>query len=114
MAFRFFFLSSQTVIQQIINDMRNSLAKRLTIRITAVVLVMLAIITSLVYISVKEYMLEEAQERYLGVMLDEYEEIRRRLSDIYVASLNSIHEIERDIDHPDLMAEHLERFVINN
>ena len=112
--FVFFFVSSQTVTQQIIKGMRNSLAKRLTIRITAVVLVMLAIITSLVYISVKEYMLEEAQERYLGVMLDEYEEIRRRLSDIYVASLNSIHEIERDIDHPDLMAEHVERFVINN
>ena len=41
----------------------NSLAKRLTYRIMAVVLVMMAIISIVTYYSVRSYMLEEAQER---------------------------------------------------
>ena len=34
----------------------------------AVVLVMMFVITSLVYFSVRNYMLEEAQGRYLGIL----------------------------------------------
>ena len=44
--------------------MRNSLSSRLTYRIMAVVLVMMVIIAGVVYFSVREYMLEEAKERY--------------------------------------------------
>ena len=94
--------------------MLNSLAKRLTFRIMAVVLVMLAIITGFVYVSVRNYMLNEAQERYLGILLRMQEETRRRLSDIYVAAKNNVHDIERDIDNPDMMYGHMERIVRMN
>ena len=54
--------------------MASSLAKRLTYRITAVVLVMMAVIAGFTYFTVKKYMLQEAQERYEGVLLRDHEE----------------------------------------
>ena len=90
--------------------MRNSLSSRLTYRIMAVVLVMMVIIAGVVYFSVREYMLEEAKERYYGILLKSHEEIRRRLSDVYVATTNNVHDIERDIDNPDKMFGHMERY----
>jgi sigma-B regulation protein RsbU (phosphoserine phosphatase) len=80
----------------------------------AVVLVMMAIITSLVYFTVRKYMIEEAQERYNGILQKEYEEFRRRMSDVYVAALNNRHDIERDIDKPDMMYDHMSRIVSLN
>ena len=94
--------------------MASPLAKRLTYCIMAVVLVMMAIITGIVYFSVREYMLEEAQERYLGILLRAHEEFRRRMSEVSVAARNNVHDIERDIEHPDMMYYHLERILGSN
>lgn len=94
--------------------MMNSLAKRLTYRIMAMVLVMMAIITGMVYFFVRTYMYEEAQERYSGILQKHYEESRRRMSDVYVATKNNVHDIERDIDNPDMMYDHLRRIVSIN
>jgi sigma-B regulation protein RsbU (phosphoserine phosphatase) len=79
-----------------------------------VVLVMMVVITGLVFFTVRHYMLEEAQERYEGVMGKNCEEFRRHLSDIYVAAKNNTHDIERDIDHPDMMYDHMRRIVSQN
>ncbi|MBR3530567.1 MAG: SpoIIE family protein phosphatase [Bacteroidaceae bacterium] len=94
--------------------MKGSLAKRLTFHIMVVVMVMLTIITGFVYISVKDYMLDEAKERYLGILLTEREKVRRKLSDIYVATVNNVHDIERDIENPDLMLGQVGRIVNQN
>ncbi|MBP5514202.1 MAG: SpoIIE family protein phosphatase [Bacteroidaceae bacterium] len=94
--------------------MRNSLSTRLTYRIMAVVLVMMAIITSVVYFIVKKYMLDEAEQRYLGILLENHQDLRRRLSSVSIAVQNNIHEIERDIDNPDIMFGHMERIAGQN
>ena len=94
--------------------MQSSLSARLTYRIMAVVLVMMAIIAGVVYVTVKKYMLDEAEERYLGFLLENHQEIRRKLSDVHVAADNNIHDIERDIDNPDKMFDHMERIVRQN
>ena len=94
--------------------MQSSLSKRLTYRIMAVVLVMMAVIAGVVYNMVKEYMLDEAKERYKNMLLSSHEELRRHLSDVYVASKNNMHDIERDIDNPDRMFSHMERIVRQN
>ena len=94
--------------------MQSSLSKRLTYRIMAVVLVMMAVIAGVVYNMVKEYMLDEAKERYKNILLSSHEELRRHLSDVYVASKNNMHDIERDIDNPDRMFSHMERIVRQN
>jgi sigma-B regulation protein RsbU (phosphoserine phosphatase) len=80
----------------------------------AVVLVMMAVITGLVHYSVREYMFKEAQERYTGILQTTFEEFRRRLSDVYVSAMNNVHDIERDIDKPDLMYDHVKRVVSLN
>lgn len=80
----------------------------------AVVLVMMSVITSLVYFTVRNYMLEEAQERYEGILKKNREEFKRRLSDVYVAAKNNVHDIERDIDSPEAMYDHLHRIVSLN
>lgn len=94
--------------------MQSSLSARLTYRIMAVVLVMMAIIAGVVYFTVREYMLDEAKERYRGFLLENLQEIRRRLSDVYTATENNVHDIERDIDNPDKMFDHMERVVRKN
>ena len=53
----------------------RSLSKSLTYRIMAVVLLMMAVITSVVNFNVKSYMLDEAQDRYLGLLLENHQEM---------------------------------------
>lgn len=94
--------------------MKDSLSARLTYRIMAVVLVMMAIIAGVVYFTIRRYMLAEAEERYLGFLLENHQEIRRRLSDVHVAAENNVHDIERDIDDPDKMFDHMQRIIRQN
>ena len=76
-----------------------------------VVLAMMAVIASIVYFTVGEYMEDEAMQRFQIVVMRAHREIQRRLSDVYVANINSLHEIERDVDNPDKLPDHLERIV---
>ena len=94
--------------------MKNSLSSRLIYRIMAVVMAMMAIITGVVYVTVREYMLDEAKQRYESVLLDYHEELRRHLADIYIAAQNNVHDIEHDIDHPERMTEHMVRILKKN
>ena len=87
------------------------ISQRLTLRIMMVVLAMMAVIASIVYFTVSKYMEDEAMQRFQIVVMRAHREIQRRLSDVYVANLNSVHEIERDIDDPDKLSDHLERIV---
>ena len=89
----------------------RTISKRLTLRIMMVVLATMAVIASVVYFTVGKYMEDEAMQRFQIVVMREYREIQRKLSDVYVANINSVHEIERDIDDPDLLYDHLERIV---
>ena len=91
--------------------MKKSLSARLTYRIMAVVMVMMTIIASVVYFTVRKYMLDEVKERYLSILLENRQDLRRRLSDVHVAVENNVHDIERDIDNPDMMFEHMERMA---
>ena len=99
---------------KILRRMAKPLSARLTYRIMAVVLAMMVVITAVVRYFVKEYMLEEAQERYLGMLLENHQEMRRWLSEVHVAVENNVHDIERDIDDPDAMFGHMERIVRQN
>ena len=92
----------------------KSISKRLTLRIMMVVLAMMAVIAGVVYFTVSEYMDDEAEMRFQIVMMRAHREIQRRLSDVYVATNNNVHEIERDIDDPDRLYDHLERIVKEN
>ena len=89
----------------------RSLSKSLTYRIMVVVLVMMVVITGIVYFSVRKYMVAEAEERYEGVLQRDHEEFRRRLSDVMVAAKNNLHEVERDVDHPEKVIGCLERIL---
>ena len=92
----------------------KSISKRLTLRIMMVVLAMMAVIAGVVYFTVSEYMDDEAEMRFQIVVMRAHREIQRRLSDVYVATNNNVHEIERDIDDPDKLYAHLERIVKEN
>ena len=79
-----------------------------------VVLAMMAVIAGVVYYSVGEYMDDEAKQRFQIVVMRAHREIQRRLSDVKTATNNNVHEIERDIDDPDKLPDHLERIVRMN
>ena len=92
----------------------KSISKRLTLRIMMVVLAMMAIMAGVVYFTVGEYMDDEAKHRFQIVAIRAHREIQRRLTEVYVATTNNVHEIERDIDDPDKLYDHLERIVRQN
>lgn len=89
----------------------RSISKSLTYRIMAVVLVMMVVITSVVYFTVKAFMLDEARDRYLGLLLENHQEMRRKLSDVYVAVRNNIDDIENEFDQPEKLKLRLERIL---
>ena len=68
----------------------------------------------MVYATVGEYMEEEAQQRFEIVVTRVHREIQSGLSEVNVASINNVHEIERDIDVPDKLYDHLKRIVRQN
>ena len=92
----------------------KSFSQRLTLRIMMVVLAMMAVIAGVVYFTVSEYMDDEAEMRFQIVVTRAYREVQRRLSEVFVANINNVHEIERDIDDPDRLYDHLERIVKEN
>ena len=92
----------------------KSISKRLTLRIMMVVLAMMSVIAGVVYVAVGEYMDDEAEKRFQIVVTRAHREVQRRLSEVYVANVNNVHEIERDIDDPDKLYDHLERIVRRN
>lgn len=91
--------------------MRNSLSARLTYRIMAVVLVMMVIITSVVYFTVREFMLNEAKERYLNVLRKIQVDSRRVTTMVDMVTLNNVHDVEEDLHEPKKLFEHMERIV---
>ena len=94
--------------------MASSLAKRLTYRITAVVLVMMAIIAGFTYFTVRRYMLQEAQERYEGVLQRDHEEFRRRLSNVKVATESHVNVMEQDLNDIDQISANVEHITRSN
>ena len=94
--------------------MQNSLSARLTYRIMAVVLVMMMIIAGIVYVTVRESMLTEAQGRYLGILRKIQGESRRVTTMVDMPTLNNAHDVERDIDDPEKLFAHVERIVRMN
>jgi len=91
-----------------------TLANRLSLRVMAVLIVMSAIIMSIVYVVTKDSMAREGESRYEGIILHSNEKIRGVLSDVYVAAINNINDIERDISNPDILQLHLEHMVHQN
>ena len=91
-----------------------TLANRLIIRIMAVLIVISAVIMSVIYVITKSSMVREVESRYEGIILHENEKIRGVLSDVYVAAINNINDVEQDIDNPDKLQKHLERMVRQN
>ena len=93
---------------------KKTFAWRLSLRIMIVLLIMSAVIMAVVYGVTREALAREAESRYEGIILHENEKIRGVLSDVYVAAINSLNDIERDLDSPDMLQQHLERMVKQN
>ena len=93
---------------------KRSFANRLSLRIMAVLIVVSTIIMIAVYLITKDSMAHEAEARYEGIILHTNEKIRGVLSDVYVAAINNVDVIERDLNDPDLLQQHLERMVSQN
>ena len=86
-------------------------ANRLSLRIMAVLLLTSAAIMCGIYLITRESMAREAESRYESILFNSNERIRGVLSDVYVAAINNINDVERDIDDPDKLQEHLERMA---
>ena len=91
-----------------------TLANRLSIRIMLVLTVMSVIIMAIVYLITRQSMVREVESRYESVILHANEKIRGVLSDVYVAAINNINNIETDIDSPEKLQTHLKRMVGQN
>ena len=89
----------------------SSFATRLAQRIMAVLFLSMAAIAIVVYYVVQNGVSNEVEERYEGTLLQTREQLRDVLSDVSVAVENNVHDVERDIDNPDKMHEHVARML---
>ena len=92
----------------------QSFAKLLTRRIVLALLVTLGV-TSWLIITLSRHVMEvEAAERYQEVMLSTSENVKSTLSDVRVAAINNVYEIEQSLNDPDEMFHIMERIVSLN
>lgn len=88
-----------------------TLPRRLSLIVMGVLVVMSAIIMAVVFSITRRTMVAETESRYEGIVMLTNEKIRGVMSDVYVAAVNNLNVIERDIDSADRLREHLERMV---
>ena len=93
---------------------KQTLANRLSLRIMVLLVVLTTIIMAIIFAITRDSMAREAESRYESIILHSNEKIRGVLSDVYVAAINNINDIERDINDPDKLQKHLERMVTQN
>ena len=93
---------------------RSSFAKRLTRRVLLTLFVVMSGVSYLVYQIALEVLEEEEEQRY-EVMLDwEAEYVRRSLSHVRMAALNTVYAFEMTLDRPDQIQALVERIVRDN
>ena len=93
---------------------KSSFTNRLSFGIMAVLIVISTIIMIAIFVITKDSMAREVEARYESVVLHQNEKIRGVLSDVYVGAINSIENIERDLDDPDALQTHLEKMLGRN
>ncbi len=89
----------------------RSFGKRLTWRIMLTMFVVMGLTSVLIFKVSSNFMMTAAYIFGNAMVKDKSSEIHHILSDIHVASVNTIPVIEAQIDHPDAMAPIMERIV---
>ncbi len=89
----------------------HSFAKRLTWRIMLTLLVVMGITSAMIFGSAMVTIYAESNVYCTRLLKNKNKEVRQILSDIYVASTNTIPTIEENLDKPDKMYDIMERIV---
>ena len=81
-------------------SVKKSFANRLTMWITVTLLLVMVVITLIVSAVVKKAMTDEAERRYQEAVERTNESISRLLSNVEVAAINNVHDIEETLHEP--------------
>ena len=92
----------------------RSFAKRLTGGIAITQLVVMAIASYLIYNLTREFIQDEETDLYKSYLKAAHQDIRRVLSNVNVATMNSVPVIEENLDRPDKMYSIVEQMVALN
>jgi len=92
----------------------RSFAGRLTWQIVLVLFVTMGMTATLIALFAMTYMESEAIEKYQAHLENSKENIRRVLSDVYVASVNTVPVVEEHLDNPKEIERILQRMVTLN
>ena len=101
-------------MKKIYKRKRRSFAGRLTWQIVLVLLFTMGLTSWLIAVFSMSFMEGETTEKYQGHLENSKENIRRVLSDVYVASLNNVPVIEENLDNPHEVERILQRMVTLN
>jgi len=93
------------------NKYKRSFAKRLTWRITLILLLVMGVTAALIFGAAMETIYAESDIFCQTLLKDKSREAHQILSDIYVASKNTVPEIEENLDKPDKLFDIMERIV---
>ena len=92
----------------------RSFAKRLTGGIAITQLVVMAIASYLIYNLTREFIQDEETDLYKSYLKAAHQDIRRVLSNVNVATMNSVPVIEENLNRPDKMYSIVEQMVALN
>lgn len=96
------------------NPYPRSFASRLTWRIMLTLLIVMGITSYFIFVTTWSVVVAESEAYCMEMLKSRNEKIRRLLSDVYVASVNTLPDIEKNLNQPDQLYALMERLVSLN
>ncbi len=92
----------------------HSVAGKLSRRILITLVIVMAILSYVIYTLSTVAFITETEDYYENVLKASNEKVRRIISDVYVAAVNTVPQVEDNLDNPDRLQLIMERLVEHN
>lgn len=96
------------------NNYNSTVAGKLSWRILLTLVVVMGVLSFVIYSLSTVVLISETEDYYENVLNASNEKVRRIISDVYVAAVNTVPQVEDNLDNPDRMQLLMERLVEHN
>ena len=96
------------------NNYNSTVAGKLSWRILLTLVVVMGVLSFVIYSLSTVVLISETEDYYENVLKASNEKVRRIISDVYVAAVNTVPQVEDNLDNPDRLQLLMERLVEHN
>ena len=96
------------------NNYNSTVAGKLSWRILLTLVIVMGVLSFIIYSLSTVVLISETEDYYENVLKASNEKVRRIISDVYVAAVNTVPQVEDNLDNPDRLQLLMERLVEHN